>query len=129
MRNRSQKEFAKPSFKIEKGFPSFTPAVPVLQPVHFVRTKLTIFVVTFSCNYLNFTETHWSGQNGPACSQLPTKHCPLKDGNHSIWMCTKFKQQGVIERYETLKKFKLYFCCLNSHLMKECKSDIVCAVK
>ena len=29
-------DFAKPSFKIESGIPSFTPAVPVQPPVHFV---------------------------------------------------------------------------------------------
>ena len=33
-------ELAKPSFKIESEYPSFTPAVPVQQPVHFVQTSL-----------------------------------------------------------------------------------------
>ena len=47
------------------------------------------------------------------------KQCPLKD-DHDISMCTKFKQQGVNWRCATLKKFKLCFCCLNSHLMKDC---------
>ena len=61
-------------------------------------------------------------------TSAPTKQCPLKDGDHKIWMCTKFKQQGINERYETLKKYKLCFCCLNSHLMKDCKSDRVCGV-
>ena len=32
-------DFAKPSFKIESGIPSFTAAVPVQQPVHFVQTS------------------------------------------------------------------------------------------
>ena len=57
-----------------------------------------------------------------------TKQCPLRDGDHKIWMCMEFKQQGVNERYETLEKYKLCFCCLNSHLMKDCKSDRVCGV-
>ena len=43
-------------------------------------------------------------------------------------MCNKFKQQAVSERYETLKKLKLCFCCLNSHLIKDCKSERVCGV-
>ena len=43
-------------------------------------------------------------------------------------MGTKFKQQSVNERYETLKKLKLCFCCLNSHLIKNCKSDKFCGV-
>ena len=30
-------ELVKPSFKIKKEFPSFTPAVSVQQPVHFVQ--------------------------------------------------------------------------------------------
>ena len=61
-------------------------------------------------------------------TSAPTKQCPLKDGDHKIWISTKFKQQGVNERYELLKKYKLCFCCLNSHLMKDCKSDRVCGV-
>ena len=55
------------------------------------------------------------------------KQCTLKDGDYNIWMCTEFKQE-VNERYETQKKFELCFCCLNSNLMKDCKSDTVCGV-
>ena len=36
-----------------------------------------------------------------------TRQCLLKDGGQIIWMCTKFKQQGVNERYETLKNYDL----------------------
>ena len=61
-------------------------------------------------------------------TSLSTKQCPFKDGDHKIWMCTKFKQQGVNERYETLKEYKLCFCCLNAHLMKDLKSDRVWGV-
>ena len=32
------------------------------------------------------------------------KQCPLKEGDHKIWMCNEFKQQSANERYETLKK-------------------------
>ena len=32
--------FANPTFKVEHPFPSFTPAVPVHQPVQFVQTSL-----------------------------------------------------------------------------------------
>ena len=56
-----------------------------------------------------------------------TKQCRLKDVQQ-IWMCNKFKQQAVNERYETFKKLKLCFCCLNSHLIKDCKSERVCGV-
>ena len=56
------------------------------------------------------------------------KQCPLKDGDHKIWMCKKFKQQNANERYETLKKLKLCFCCLNSHMIKDCNSERVCGV-
>ena len=61
-------------------------------------------------------------------NSVSNKQCPLKDGDHKIWMCTKFKQQSVNERYETLKKLKLCFCCLNPHLIKDCKSERVCGV-
>ena len=37
------------------------------------------------------------------------KLCPLKDGDHKIWMCNKFKQQSASESYEILKKLKLLF--------------------
>ena len=56
------------------------------------------------------------------------KRCPLKDGDHKIWMCNKFKQQSANERYETLKNLKLCFCCLNSHMIKDCKLERVCGV-
>ena len=56
------------------------------------------------------------------------KQCPLKDGDHKIWMCKMFKQQKANERHETSKKLKLCFCCLNSHLIKDCKSERVCGV-
>ena len=61
-------------------------------------------------------------------SSASSKQCPLKDGDHKIGMCTKFKQQSVNDRYETLKKLKLCFCCLRSHLIKDCKSDRLCGV-
>ena len=56
------------------------------------------------------------------------KQCPLKDGDHKIWMCNKFKQQSANETYETLKKLKLCFCCLNSHMIKNCTSERLCGV-
>ena len=37
------------------------------------------------------------------------KQCPLKDGDHKVWMFNKLKQQSAIERYEALKKLKLFF--------------------
>ena len=73
------------------------------------------------------TSTFAANDQGKPTS-TSTKQCPLKDGDHKIWMCNKFKQQAVNERYETLKKLKLCFCCLNSHLIKDCKSERVCGV-
>ena len=57
-----------------------------------------------------------------------TKQYPLKDGDPKIWSCVKVKQQGVYERFETLKKFRFCFGCLHSHLMKDCKLDKDCCV-
>ena len=72
------------------------------------------------------TSTFVANDQGKTTSS--NKQCPLKDGEHKIWMCSKFKQKPVNERYETLKKLKLCFCCLNSHLIKDCKSERVCGV-
>ena len=73
-------------------------------------------ISTFAANYQGETRS-------PS-----TKQSPLKDGEHKIGMCNKFKQQAVNERYETLKKLKICFCCLNSHLNKDSKADRVCGV-
>ena len=55
--------------------------------------------------------------------------CPLKDGSHRIWNCSKFKEQTVTERYETAKRLKLCFCCLDgSYPIKDCKSTRTCGV-
>ena len=43
-------------------------------------------------------------------------------------MCNKFKQHSGNERYETVKKLKLSFCCLDPHMIKDCKSERVCGV-
>ena len=59
---------------------------------------------------------------------ITLKQCPLKDGDHKIWMCNKFKQQSAKKRYETLKKLKLRFCCLISHMTWDCKSERLCGV-
>ena len=59
---------------------------------------------------------------------MVAKQCPLKDGDHKLWMCSKFKQQSVNERYETLRKLKLCFCCFNPHLIKDCKSERLCGI-
>ena len=40
----------------------------------------------------------------------------------------KFKKQSGNERYETMKKLKLCFCCLIAHSIKDCKSERVCGV-
>ena len=53
-------EFANPTFKVENLFPSFTPAVPVQQPVHSVQTRLPKFKLSeFHGDPLEWPE--WSG--------------------------------------------------------------------
>ena len=53
-------------------------------------------------------KTSTFGANDQGKTRSPsTKQCPLKGGEHKFWMCNKFKQQAVNERYETLKKMKL----------------------
>ena len=55
-------------------------------------------------------------------------NCPLKDGEHKLWNCPKFKQEKVTERYDTVKKLKLCFSCLGQHLIKDCKVNRTCGV-
>ena len=38
------------------------------------------------------------------------------------------KQLIVNEKYERLRQMKLPFCCANSYLLKDCKSERVCGV-
>ena len=52
----------------------------------------------------------------------------LEDGEQNIWICNIFKQRAVNEKYEILKKLNFCFCCLNSHPIKDCKSEPVCGV-
>ena len=66
-------EFANPTFKVENPLPSFTPAVPVQQPVHFVQTRLT---------KLNLSEFHGDPLEWPEWCSLFTAtihNAPIDD--------------------------------------------------
>ena len=82
---------------------------------------------TFTTNNLP-KNTTMSTNEQTKLNTTTKKQCPLKDGNHKIWMCNKFKQQNSYERYETLNKLKLCFRCLSSHMIKDCKSERMCGV-
>ena len=48
---------------------------------------------------------------------------PIKDGQHPVWTCEKFKSKKVNERREQVQKIRLCFNCLRpGHMSKHCKS-------
>ena len=68
-----KQEFANPSFKVENPFPSFTPAVLVQQPVHFVQTSLP---------KVKLSEFHGGPSEWPEWSSLFTatiQNAPIDD--------------------------------------------------
>ena len=49
------------------------------------------------------------------------RECVLKDGQHPIWKCEKFKKMNVEERGQKAKDLKLCFKCLSDpHQMRNC---------
>ena len=49
------------------------------------------------------------------------RECVLKDGQHPIWKCEKFKKMNVEERGQKAKELKLCFKCLSdAHQMRNC---------
>ena len=61
-------------------------------------------------------------------SNSPTKtQCPLKDGDHKIWQCEKFKKMNLAERHETVTKCNLCFFRLSAgHSISQCKANRTC---
>ena len=53
--------------------------------------------------------------------------CPLKDGEHKIWQCEKFKKKKIAERHEAVRKCNLCFSCLGfGHRIGQCKANRTC---
>ena len=53
------------------------------------------------------------------------RECALKDGNHPIWKCEKFKKMNVEERGQKAKELKLCFKCLSdAHQMRNCSGRL-----
>ena len=56
------------------------------------------------------------------------RECVLKDGQHPIWKCEKFKEMNVEERGQKAKVLKLWLKCLSdAHQMRNC-SGRLCVV-
>ncbi|GFS84583.1 DUF1758 domain-containing protein [Nephila pilipes] len=58
----------------------------------------------------------------------PTKNCRVCNLIHPIYHCQKFKETKLADRLEIVKRFKLCYYCLNSHLNFNCASNGVCRV-
>ena len=53
------------------------------------------------------------------------RECVLKDGQHPIWKCEKFKKMNVDERGQKAKEPKLCFKCLSdAHQMRNCSGRL-----
>ena len=53
------------------------------------------------------------------------RECVLKDGQHPIWKCEKFKKMNVEERGQKAKELKLCFKCLSdAHQMRNCSGRL-----
>ena len=53
------------------------------------------------------------------------RECLMKDGQHPIWKCEKFKKMNVEERGQKAKEFKLCFKCLSdAHQMRNCSGRL-----
>ena len=49
--------------------------------------------------------------------------CPMKDGQHALWSCEKFKAMKIDERREYVQKARLCFNCFSpAHISKNCTS-------
>ena len=78
----------------------------------------------------NFTRNRTKSTNFAATSysSSPTKtQCSLKDGEHKIWQCEKFRKTKLAERHDTGKKCNLCFFCLSTgHRISQCKANRNC---
>ena len=53
------------------------------------------------------------------------RECSLKDGEHPIWKCEKFKKMNVEERGQKAKELKLCFKCFSdAHQMRNCSGRL-----
>ena len=50
----------------------------------------------------------------------------MNDGEHNLWVCEKLKKQTPAERFDLVNKLKCCFCCFNTHLFRDCKSERRC---
>ena len=66
-----------------------------------------------------------SATNTANDSSKTQRECVLKDGQHPIWKCEKFKKMNVEERGPKAKELKLGFKCLSdAHQMRNCSGRL-----
>ena len=62
-----------------------------------------------------------------ACQPQPIQPCQVCRQKHRIWQCNVFKQEGVSERWNIAKRFKLCYRCLaEGHHRKSCQRTRQC---
>ena len=68
-------------------------------------------------------KTSTFASNADDSTKSKNSEYPLKDGQHAIWSCEKFKSMKLNERREHVQKFRLCFNSLRlGHRSKNCKS-------
>ena len=66
-----------------------------------------------------------SATNSANDNSKTQRECVLKDGQHPIWKCEKFKKMNVEERGQKAKELKLCFKCLSdAHQMRNCSGRL-----
>ena len=66
-----------------------------------------------------------SATNAANDNSKTQRECVLKDGQHPIWKCEKFKKMNVEERGQKAKELKLCFKCLSdAHQMRNCSGRL-----
>ena len=66
-----------------------------------------------------------SATNSANDNRKTQRECVLKDSQHPIWKCEKFKKMNVVERGQKAKDLKLCFKCLSdTHQMRNCSGRL-----
>ena len=68
-------------------------------------------------------KTNTFAANSDSADKPKKFDCPMKDGQHALWSCEKFKAMKIGERREFLQKARLCFNCFSpAHISRNCTS-------
>ena len=62
--------------------------------------------------------------------RLPVLDNKVFNGKHGVWSCEVFQRMDINNKWDSVKKEKLCFCCLgDDHYSKDCKRRRKCGVQ